>query len=99
MDVTEAPVSGDAVVEALIGGPMWAGTDLTFSFPATAAQFTGYAAGSEPFNHFAAFNAAQQAAVRTILEPLRHLGSALEYVHDDWLQNLLVSASLGGFRR
>ena len=67
MDVTDAPVSGDAVIKALVAGPMWAGTDLSFSFPGTAAQFTGYAAGTEPFNNFAAFSPNQKAAVRTIL--------------------------------
>lgn len=62
MDVIDAPVSGDAVIDSLVEGPIWAGTTLTYSFP-TQAQFTGYT-GGEPYNNFQVFNATQIAAAR-----------------------------------
>jgi serralysin len=59
--------TGDAYVDALLGGDKWAVSSLTFSFP-TDASFYGsdYGAG-EPLDAFQAFNATQQAVVRTAL--------------------------------
>jgi serralysin len=66
MDVIDAPTSGRIYTDSLVKGPKWAGLSLTFSFPTSAAQFTGYTDG-EPFNGFEALNGVQQAAVRAIL--------------------------------
>jgi Ca2+-binding RTX toxin-like protein len=67
MNVRDAPVSGRIYTDSLVEGPIWAGSSLTFSFPTSAAQFTGYV-GGEPFNNFEALNAVQQAAARAILD-------------------------------
>lgn len=65
MEAQEAPTSGDPYIDSL-AERRWVGTALTFSFPTSAAQFTGYSDG-EPFDNFEALNAVQQGAVRTIL--------------------------------
>jgi serralysin len=67
MDTIDVASSGDANIDSLTEGPKWASTAITFSFPTSAAQFTGYSSGSEPFNNFGAFNNQQQAAVRWAL--------------------------------
>ncbi|HEY6816026.1 MAG TPA: M10 family metallopeptidase C-terminal domain-containing protein [Croceibacterium sp.] len=69
MDVEAAPPSGDAEIDSLAES-RWVGTALTFGFPTSAGQFTGYSAGAEPFLGFEPLNAVQQAAVRTILASL-----------------------------
>jgi Ca2+-binding RTX toxin-like protein len=68
MDVLDAPNSGDAVIDALVEGPIWNGTSLTYSFP-TKAQFTGYN-GGEPADNFGVFNATQITAVRSALNSI-----------------------------
>jgi serralysin len=65
MDVVAAPTSGDPETDALVEGPIWSSTSLSFSFPTLASQFTGYA-GGEPAVNFEALNPTQQAAVRAI---------------------------------
>jgi serralysin len=67
MNTIDVTPSGDLYVDSLTEGPKWAATSLTFSFPTSAAQFTGYGAGDEPSNNFEAFNPQQQAAVRWAL--------------------------------
>ena len=58
--------SGDKYVDAILTGTKWATASLTFSFPSDASYYgSGYGSG-EPGSNFAAFNAAQQAAVKSI---------------------------------
>ena len=58
--------SGDKYVDGLLIGTKWATTSLTFSFPSSASYYgAGYGSG-EPGSNFAAFNPAQQAAVKSI---------------------------------
>ena len=66
MDVIPAPTSGRIYTDSLVKGPIWASNSLSFSFPALAAEFTGYA-GGEPSDHFEGFNEVQKTAARTIL--------------------------------
>jgi hypothetical protein len=65
MDIKVPPSSGRPATDALVGDTAWISNALSFSFP-TAAQYTGYLAGEEPFDNFEAFNATQQAAVVAI---------------------------------
>ena len=57
-------------VDALISSAAWPTTDLTFSFPTSAADYPDYPANSEPYNNFRAFNLVQQAVVRANFERL-----------------------------
>ena len=58
--------SGDKYIDAILTGTKWATPSLTFSFPSSASYYgSGYGSG-EPGNNFAAFNPAQQAAVKSI---------------------------------
>ena len=60
--------TGNAYVDAVIGGVKWAVSSLTFSFPADSAFYgSGYGFG-EPGSHFQGFNSAQQIGVRAILQ-------------------------------
>jgi serralysin len=65
MEVTGVEPSGDVYVDAVIAGIKWSGTALTYSFPSSASQFTGYAADGEPSDNFEAFNATQIASVKS----------------------------------
>ncbi|MGX7895867.1 M10 family metallopeptidase C-terminal domain-containing protein [Tsuneonella sp. HG222] len=66
MDVIEPGTSGRAETDALVEGPKWAGTTITFSFP-DLAGYADYGGVDEVAKNFEAFNAVQQAAVRSIL--------------------------------
>ena len=58
--------SGNKYVDGILTGVKWATTSLTFSFPSSASYYgSGYGHG-EPGSNFQAFNAAQQAAVKSI---------------------------------
>src|SRR5687768_485149 len=63
MEVREAALSDSPFTNALVPGPVWAGLSLTFSFPTSSGEMTGYS-GGEPSSNFEGLNAAQQAAVR-----------------------------------
>jgi serralysin len=57
-------LSGNANIDALLGGTKWGVAGLTFSFP-TSASFYGSRYGSgEPTSGFGGFNSAQQTATR-----------------------------------
>ena len=59
--------TGTPIVDGVLSGTKWAVTNFTYSFPTSGSFYeAGYGSG-EPTNRFEAFNAAQQAATRTIL--------------------------------
>ena len=64
--ITPITPTSDARVNGLLWKDKWATSSLTFSFPFSGAQFTGYTFGEEPFNNFAQLDSVQQALVRTI---------------------------------
>ena len=66
MEIEVPASSGDAETDSLVE-VKWAGTQLSFSFPSLAAQFTGYDAAGEPSLNFEVLNPVQQGAVRSIL--------------------------------
>ena len=58
--------TGNRYTDGVLGGIKWVTNFLTYSFP-TSSTFYEYA-GGEPSNNFKAFNSAQQAATRSILQ-------------------------------
>ena len=58
--------SGDKYIDAILAGTKWANPSLTYSFPSSASYYGSGYGGGEPGSNFAAFNAAQQAAVKSI---------------------------------
>ena len=58
--------TGNRYTDGVLGGIKWVTNFLTYSFP-TSSTFYEYA-GGEPSNHFKAFNSAQQAATRSVLQ-------------------------------
>ena len=63
---TTVTPTGILAVDAVDSGTRWNTLSLTYSFPTSASFYgSGYGSG-EPGSNFAAFNAAQQAAVKSI---------------------------------
>ncbi|HYG85877.1 MAG TPA: M10 family metallopeptidase [Azospirillum sp.] len=60
-------LTGNNTIDALLSGMRWDTTALTYGFPVAGSDWTGYAAGSEPFDRFQALTAAQQSAVTAAL--------------------------------
>ena len=58
--------SGDKYIDAILTGTKWANPSLTYSFPSSASFYGSGYGGGEPGSNFAPFNAAQQAAVKSI---------------------------------
>ncbi len=57
---------GNPYIDGILTGTKWATSSLTYSFPSSASYYgSGYGSG-EPNNNFQAFNAAQQAAVKSV---------------------------------
>ena len=57
---------GNPYINGILTGTKWATSSLTYSFPSSASYYgSGYGSG-EPNNNFQAFNAAQQAAVKSV---------------------------------
>jgi serralysin len=69
MDVKQVGSSGRSYTDALVAGQIWNGSNMTYSFPTTTVQFTGYPS-DHPFTGFEPFNAGQQAAVRSLLSSI-----------------------------
>jgi serralysin len=66
--VTSTVRSGDQSIDGLLAELRWAGGALTYSFPTSGSQYTGYGPGGEPYDRFGALNATQRSAVHTILD-------------------------------
>ena len=67
MVVKYVPRTKDGDLNSLLSEWAWADGTLTFGFPTIAAAFADYESGEEQSQGFAAFNIAQQAAVRDVL--------------------------------
>ena len=67
MVVKYVPRTNDGDLNSLLSEWAWADGTLTFGFPTIAAAFADYESGEEQSQGFAAFNIAQQAAVRDVL--------------------------------
>ena len=65
MSVTDTGINQ---IDSLLCGTKWGSNVVTFSFPATRNDWTGYSSGSEPYSNFIALNSMQQAAARAALE-------------------------------
>src|SRR5688572_21959117 len=70
MEVRTVEPTGDVNRDAVLSGVAWASNALTFGFPTSAAQFTGYSSGQEPFDNFGVLNPLQQSVARSILASL-----------------------------
>ncbi|WP_448191523.1 M10 family metallopeptidase C-terminal domain-containing protein [Azospirillum sp. sgz301742] len=64
---TPVALSGNNHIDALLTGVRADTSDLTYGFPTANSTWTGYAAGSEPFDRFTTLTAAQQSAVTAAL--------------------------------
>ncbi|MGD9502765.1 MAG: M10 family metallopeptidase, partial [Methyloceanibacter sp.] len=60
--------TGNLYIDGVLNGTRWASGSLTFSFPSDASYYGSSYGIGQPTNNFAAFNAEQQAATRTILQ-------------------------------
>src|SRR5687767_4728097 len=87
----------DAILDGLLGGSKWGGSSgsavsLSFSFPTDSSLFySGYGEG-EPLNGFVALNAAQQAAVRSVLAMVE------TFINVDFVEVSESSANVGDIR-
>ncbi|WP_262272699.1 M10 family metallopeptidase C-terminal domain-containing protein [Microvirga yunnanensis] len=59
--------TGNAYIDAVLGTMKWVPSNLTYSFPATAASYGSSYGGGETAKGFGAFNDAQQAIARSAL--------------------------------
>ena len=64
---TYTPTS-NPLLNGILYGTKWAGSSFTFSFPSSAAVYGTPYGNGETSNNFEAFNAAQQAATRAVLQ-------------------------------
>lgn len=62
-------------IDALISGSQWDTSRLTYGFPTSPSQYADDSHDGEPDNNFEAFNAVQQAAVRSILATIANVSN------------------------
>ena len=64
----DSSVPGAQYINGILSGDKWADKNITYSFPQSGNLYEQYySVQNEPSNGFQAFNAVQQAAVRTVL--------------------------------
>ena len=67
---TTITTTGNQDIDGLLGARKWAVQSLTFSFPTSSGEVTGYLAGEEPSSGFETLNTTQRAVVRKIYSDL-----------------------------
>jgi serralysin len=67
---TTINLTGNQDIDGLLGARKWAVQSLTYSFPTSSGEVTGYLAGEEPSNGFETLNATQRAVVKNIYSGL-----------------------------
>src|SRR5215210_6264646 len=66
--VTAYSLTGDPYIDGVLGDVRWAVGSLTYSFPTSGSYYGSSYGQGENLTKFAAFSAAQQSAVRTVLQ-------------------------------
>src|SRR4028118_730189 len=67
---TTINLTGNQDIDGLLGARKWAVQSLTYSFPTTSGEVTGYLSGEEPSNGFETLNTVQRTVVRKIYSDL-----------------------------